>query len=372
VGPDRGGVAYSFSRAVEALRAEGWNVVVERPAEQPSAARSAVRSVIRRRRELRRADVVHVEFGSNDRVVFLFAVLAALARADVTLVAHDYPKPAHAPAAGLLRLDRRWRVILAHRVLSPLLDGLLIGALFRRAGAIAVFSEQAREGWRRRVPRTPAVAIPHGDIVPIPGAAPPSAGSSVLFAGYIGPSKGVDILVEAWQRIDGEHGLPLVIAGRSPATADAWTAPLRSRTERWNPPAQWVGHVESEREFQALFARAAIVVLPYRSSSPASGILVRAMMQGRAIVATAVPAVLNHVRDGVDGIIVAPGDVDALARALSQLLGDGPRRDELGAAAERRARAQFSWKAQAAGLASAYGYAHSRVRPASTTSRWVR
>ena len=67
------------------------------------------------------------------------------------------------------------------------------------------------------------------------------------------------------------------------------------------------------------------------------------MARGRAAVATtAAGGSPEIIRDGVDGLLVPPDDPEALARSLDRLLGDPALRRRLGAAARRRAAADFS------------------------------
>jgi glycosyltransferase involved in cell wall biosynthesis len=66
--------------------------------------------------------------------------------------------------------------------------------------------------------------------------------------------------------------------------------------------------------------------------------LVEAMAASLPIVATAVGGMLSVVRDEVEGYLVAPGDPEALARALASMA-DPDRRARFGAAASRRAAA---------------------------------
>lgn len=63
--------------------------------------------------------------------------------------------------------------------------------------------------------------------------------------------------------------------------------------------------------------------------------VLEAMALGRPVVAFAVDGVRDQVGDA--GVLVAPGDVEALAAAVHALLGDGGRRAELGARARIRA-----------------------------------
>ncbi|MGH9120045.1 MAG: glycosyltransferase [Acidimicrobiales bacterium] len=66
--------------------------------------------------------------------------------------------------------------------------------------------------------------------------------------------------------------------------------------------------------------------------------LVEAMATGLACVATTVGGIPEVITDGVDGLLVAPGDADALATALGKLLDDDGLRSELGHRAEGRSR----------------------------------
>ncbi|WP_152999592.1 glycosyltransferase, partial [Curtobacterium citreum] len=64
-----------------------------------------------------------------------------------------------------------------------------------------------------------------------------------------------------------------------------------------------------------------------------------AMAAGCAVVASAVPGIVDVVQDGENGLLVPPGDPAALATALERLLGDADLVRRLGAAAARTAQA---------------------------------
>ena len=70
--------------------------------------------------------------------------------------------------------------------------------------------------------------------------------------------------------------------------------------------------------------------------------LLEAMVEGKAIVASATGGIPEAVVDGRDGILVPPGDVDALAGGLRTLLTDRGRRSAFAAAALARARREFT------------------------------
>jgi glycosyltransferase involved in cell wall biosynthesis len=144
------------------------------------------------------------------------------------------------------------------------------------------------------------------------------------------------------------------VAGGPDSSEDTWVRRLsRGVSELPNAP-RFLGMIAEERDFQRLFASAAVVVMPYRYSSPASGVLVRAMSAGRPVVATPVPAAREVVRDSENGLLVPIDDAGSLARALLHLCHHPEERDRLGAAAAETARLLFSWTTHVDGLEKAY------------------
>jgi glycosyltransferase involved in cell wall biosynthesis len=352
-GAATGGVADVFQRVIAELRARGHDVALVRPMRGRTAAGAAVGAVRRERQRICTAEAIHLEFGSNDLGAFWFALCAVLIRRDCVVVAHDYPKLINAPTAGLVPASSRWLRALAFRVLRPVLDSRLRRLLLRRAGLILVFGEEARAGWERAGVRRIQV-ITHGSDPASDGAPPPSKGDSILFAGYLGPSKGIDDLLQAWAAIEEDVELPLVFAG---APHEPWFSQTLGQYHGLSKPPSVLGPLPQAEAFQRLIERAAVVVLPYRYSSPASGVLIRAMAAGRAVIVTPVPATRTVVRDGHNAIIVPIGDATALAQALRCLDRDPGLRDQLGAAAARTAAEVFSWERQTDQLEAAYATA---------------
>jgi glycosyltransferase involved in cell wall biosynthesis len=85
------------------------------------------------------------------------------------------------------------------------------------------------------------------------------------------------------------------------------------------------------------------VLLSYREGLPKG--LVEAAAAGRPIVTTDVTGCREVVRDGIEGLLVPLGDIDAAARALARLAGDAPLRARMGAAAHARFRERFTEEA---------------------------
>ena len=353
VRPGRGGVAAFASRASAELRACGWRVDELVLPDEGSAMRVALGATARQRQAIERADVLHVELGCLDLAPYWFAALSSNSR-PLVVVAHDAPRVVLAPGSGLIGTGSRWRDVVGHRILSPAVDGVLARRVARRAAVGVVLSEGARTAWTDDAPRRIVVAD-HGADPPTPGRCRPSSGEYALFAGYIGPGKGIDTLLEAWGLIASPGGLPLVIAGGNTGGIEdaAYEGHLRELSSRLPSPPRWLGFV-SDLEFTRLVAEAALVVAPYRRSNPASGVLVRAMVEGRAVVATRVPAALDCLEDGVSGLLVEPDDSQALAEALELAMRDPGLRDRLGAAAASTAARRFTWPRYIERLTDAY------------------
>jgi glycosyltransferase involved in cell wall biosynthesis len=82
--------------------------------------------------------------------------------------------------------------------------------------------------------------------------------------------------------------------------------------------------------------------------------LIEAMASGCACVASRAGPITEVIRQGVDGLLVPPADVQALADAVCLLLNDGARRKRLGEAAAKSVRAQFHPEAAARKLEDVY------------------
>jgi glycosyltransferase involved in cell wall biosynthesis len=126
--------------------------------------------------------------------------------------------------------------------------------------------------------------------------------------------------------LDTAPGLHIVLAGPGD--------PPAGLTERFGGRVSWRGWLDSEDKARAL-AETGIVLMPSRSEGLPI-VLLEAMAHGRAVVATTVGGIPELLRDDVEGILVAPGDADALASATARLARDLARVRRLGDAARER------------------------------------
>jgi glycosyltransferase involved in cell wall biosynthesis len=100
----------------------------------------------------------------------------------------------------------------------------------------------------------------------------------------------------------------------------------------------WLG---SRDDMPELMASANIVVLPsFREGVPK--VLIEAAASGRPIVTSDVPGCREVCQDGINGLLTAPGDPDALERAIRRLIVDADLRRRMGAAGRRIAEEEFA------------------------------
>jgi glycosyltransferase involved in cell wall biosynthesis len=95
-------------------------------------------------------------------------------------------------------------------------------------------------------------------------------------------------------------------------------------------------------ELEPLLAGAAVVAVPSRREGFGL-VAAEAMAHGKPVVASAVGGLLDLVVDGETGLLVPPGDVEALRAALERLLGDPELRRRLGAAGRDRVGRTLAW-----------------------------
>jgi glycosyltransferase involved in cell wall biosynthesis len=255
---------------------------------------------------------------------------------------------------GLLLSPARPRVLTAHGVLRA--EGLRrrlargLGRLLRRMDAIVTLSEHGARLLREEAGLAPerVRTIPHGafdyltrmpDEAPLPGELEAVEGPVVLCFGLIRPYKGVDVLLDAFESVDGAE---LWIVGRPLGMS---LEPLRSRAARATAPVRFVPRFVPDAEVPAYFRRADLVVLPHLDAEQ-SGVLFAALAFGKPVVMSDVGGLAEVAQHGV-GRLVPPGDPQALAAAISDLVSEPAAREELAAASRAAAAGPYSWDAVA-------------------------
>ena len=162
---------------------------------------------------------------------------------------------------------------------------------------------------------------------------------------HLRPHKGVDVLVRAAGRVRAEvPDATCVVVG---------DGDMHRRLDELSRTLRAGVHLLGTRiDARAIAARFEVFVSPGRSEGLPMAIL-EAMALGRPIVATAVGGTPDVLTDGVDALLVPPGDVDALATAIVRLLTDEDLARRLGMAARGSAQEHHA-KVTAASLLDVY------------------
>lgn len=172
----------------------------------------------------------------------------------------------------------------------------------------------------------------------------PTDRPAVFFLGRHEERKGLGVLLAALGRADLD--VTCWIAGDGPDSR-------RLRAEyAGDPRLEWLGRI-TDGERNARLRGASVFCAPSLHGESFGVVLIEAMAAGTPVVASALDGYRNVATDGVDALLVPPGDVDALAAALRRVLTDRPVADALVAAGERRAE-QFAMSALAARYVEIY------------------
>lgn len=144
---------------------------------------------------------------------------------------------------------------------------------------------------------------------------PPGARVVVAAGRFIHP-KGLDVLISAWPEIvAAERHAHLVLVGSGPDEAMLRALVAENRIQ------QSVHFVAPSPHVRDYIAAANIAVLPSRHEGLANALL-EIMVDGVPLVATRVSGTVDLVTDRVNGRLVAPENVDALAAAVVEVLRD--------------------------------------------------
>ena len=141
----------------------------------------------------------------------------------------------------------------------------------------------------------------------------------ILFFGNVREYKGLEDLMEALPLVRRSVDAKLVVAGTFFEPIERF----REQARRLGVEGQvsFVSDYVPDEDVASLFARSAVVALPYRSA-PGSGVLGQAAVAARPVVATSVGSLPALI--GERGVLVAPNDPAALADGLVGALREPP------------------------------------------------
>jgi glycosyltransferase involved in cell wall biosynthesis len=242
----------------------------------------------------------------------------------------------------------RPRVMTAHYVLPPQPSRRQLRSARRVFGSMdAVVAHSAHGASRLRdevgLEASKVRVIPHGafdylarlpEEKPLPPELEGAEGPVVLFFGLLRPYKGIENLLAAFRQV---RGAELWIVGNPRMDV----GPLRELAAEAPGRVRFVTRFVEDAEIPAIFRRADLVALPYLDAEH-SGVLYTGLAFGKPLVLSAVGGFPEVAETGA-ARLVPPGDTEALAATLAELVGDEAARAELAAAASRAAAGPFSW-----------------------------
>ena len=225
---------------------------------------------------------------------------------------------------------------------------------FRSSSAVAVNSEAIAAHMVRseRIPASKVVVIPNFVELPvetmIPDANIERKRIKVGMVSRLTPVKRHDLALQAIARVIGAGlHVDLVIVGEGESRADILAAVAAHGISNH---VHLVGDKRGGAQIHLDFD----IALSTSDSEGSPNSVLEAMAAGRPVVATDVGGTRDLIRDGVDGFLVAAGDVETMTEALKRLVLDSELRATIGAAGRLRANTCFSPASVSAKLLALY------------------
>jgi len=213
----------------------------------------------------------------------------------------------------------------------------VIRSTLGNSAAVIALGEQWAERLKRIAPNARIHVVPNA-VAPVGPATQPALGAPVhvVFLGELGERKGTFTLLDAWAKVVVEAAVParLTIAGsgeheraRSRITELGLGDSVQLRS--WLAPG----------EVAALLRSAQVLTLPSFAEGQPMAIL-EAMANGLCVVASNIGGIPELLAEDC-GLLVPPGEIDALAAALCKVIDDPDERVRLGDRALDRVRTTF-------------------------------
>ena len=166
----------------------------------------------------------------------------------------------------------------------------------------------------------------------------------IVFVGQAVERKGLPVVLRAFEALR-EH-IPTELTVIGPREEEL--APMMLDTSQ----VRMLGRIDDEAKHREI-AKADVLVAPSLRGESFGLVLTEAFTAGTPVVASNIPGYRDVLRDGVDGVLVAPGDAQALAEVLRDLYEEPERREAMARAAAQGVE-RFAWPRVTAQLMDAY------------------
>lgn len=205
--------------------------------------------------------------------------------------------------------------------------------------------------------------------VPTRAYAPPAGGRKqgglvrALCAGSLWAGKGAHIALFALGKLVNQHGLRNIHLDIYGEGADAYKQTLAEirRGEKTEDYVTMHGHA-SRAEIIGAMQTHDVHIFPSLWDEPFAAVPVEAMSCGLPVIASSAGGTAEAITSGHDGVLVQPGDIEALADAWQALALDAAERRRLGENARATAVARFDFDQYVANLEALYQEQAARPR----------
>mgnify|MGYP000326121131 CR=1 FL=1 len=277
----------------------------------------------------------------------------------VVIHAHNFKTAANAVTARRLSGRADVRVVVTRHLVKPGKTDSYHTDLYREIDRIVFVSALSRDRFLSSSPVVDRskICVVHNGVEAI--AAEPllhhgaDAVPVIMWHGRINPEKGLDTLIEALGSLTSRQW-QLKLAGTGQAR-DVSPLVRRIRELDMADRVEWLGYVNdvpAEIREQNVF----VGVLPSRVPEAFGLALLDYMSCGVPVITTDNGAQSEIITDGVDGMLFAPDDSEAMARALGRMIDDRAGRDRMAREALHTAATRFSYNRFFEAITRAYTF----------------
>lgn len=295
---------------------------------------------LRKRGLFNRYDIVWIEAGRHNAFELVVGFLVSICLSDARLVitVHD---PPHL-CKSIVGYFRVLGIVHTGRT-KAVVDALLEKLIVKRSSLIFTLSKKGKTsflerfpGARKKISVLPHVAYEASEVIQrksdIIGTGVQTHGFCFKTFGFLSKNKGADILFRALRKFLNRtpviHDDPVLIFASGAidnASENTYMEELRQLISDLglDEHVRFTGYIPHD-ELSDFLNSPSIFVIPYSKTFnySSSGVLMRVLTAGAPVIASDVNTLGELIEDGMNGFLVKPGDVDAVAGAMLKLYTD--------------------------------------------------
>lgn len=159
----------------------------------------------------------------------------------------------------------------------------------------------------------------------------------VLFVGKITKQKGVQYIIEAAEKINGQ----IKIVGDGPFKTSVEKMSLKKNLKN----VTFMGYFSENKRKQLLrlYQQAAVVVIPSIWAEPMPLVMMDALASGTPVIASRVGGISSVIKNNKNGFLVPPGDSNAIKIACNKILSNADLQQKLSINALGTIRGEYHW-----------------------------